>query len=96
MTTDNKTLAVEAIPVRDLMRLLWVGGGTANQFIEASAAIGELIAADEEYDAAQAAHDDSASYDNEGASVPKAIYERMEAARARRTAALARVKGESA
>lgn len=87
---------VDALPVRDLMNLLWIGRGTADEFIEASAAIGELIAADEEFDAAQAAHDDSASYDNEGASVPKAVYERLEAARERRSAALARVKGGAA
>ena len=55
--------------------------------------LAELVAADEEFDAAKAEHDEFASYDGEGASVPKAVFERMEAASARRAAALARAKG---
>ncbi|WP_146033427.1 hypothetical protein [Stenotrophomonas sp. VV52] len=55
--------------------------------------LAELIAADQEFDVASAEHDESASYDDDGASVPKAVYERMKAASARRAAALTRANG---
>lgn len=60
---------------------------------QATRDLGELAEAEREFDAAQAWHDECASYDSEGASVPRAVYARMEAATARRAAALARVGG---
>lgn len=69
--------------------------GTANDMDAARAAVAELVAADEEYDAALAEQDASASYDSEGASVPRAVYERMQAATERRATALSRVRGDA-
>lgn len=54
---------------------------------EARAAVAELIAADTEYDAAHSAW-------VSGPYVTHAQYERLQAAKVRRAAALARVKGE--
>lgn len=57
--------------------------------------VAELIEADREYDAAKAEQDDNAKFDENGMYVPRAVYVRMEAAIARRAAALARVGGAS-
>lgn len=55
--------------------------------------VDELIQADKDYDHAKYEHDELASYDESGMYVPVKTYQRMEAARVRRAAALARVTG---
>jgi len=106
MTTDNRTLAVDVLAVvkddamfagrRRLQTIPEHAGDAQALSALAFEAIAELIAADMEYDEAKAEQDDNAKFDQTGMYVPRAVYERMEAAIARRTAALARVKGESA
>jgi len=64
-------------------------------YCAAVAALAELIAADLEYDEAKAEQDDNAKFDETGMYVPRAVFERVEAATARRADALASVGGES-
>lgn len=62
---------------------------TANNIGVVSASIAEMVASDNEYDAAQAEQDDNAKFDENGMYVPRAVFDRMKSATARRSAALA-------
>ncbi|WP_426355628.1 hypothetical protein ACN9MD_09545 [Stenotrophomonas maltophilia] len=101
MTTDNKTLAVDVLEVLD--RLVAAScDSKSNYFTEEEiqacrAAVAELIEADEELIAAEmrvAGYEAMTRYSSRN--YRTACYVREREAIARRRAALARVKGESA
>lgn len=104
MTTDKTpaTLAVDVLAVIEAAaRSLWVEGEPVNPhaagLISARAAVAELIEADEELIAAEmgvACYEAMTRYSSRN--YRTACYVREREATARRRAALARVKGESA
>ena len=103
MTTKIEAAPVDVLAVLDAMVLsaerLAAGeavtacAATVDVARQTRAAVAELIEAHREYDEAKEEHDARASFDETGISVPRAVYERMEAATARLAAALSRVGG---
>lgn len=100
MTTDNKTAPVDVLAVmeEDADRIdAEFGEGTGDKLRNARTAVAELIEADTEFDeAAMEVSWYEAKTPYRSRNYRTACYVRQREAIARRTAALARVKGESA